>query len=199
MQTNCEQDYSTDILIEQAKSGDLHSFRLLVDEFSGYAYNLACKTLFNKEEAKDVVQESFIRVWKHLKNYNPEIKFSTWLYKIVINLCYDRIKSEKRKNNIFSSYNDDLIDLTYPNQTNMEDAISNNDTILIIERLSNGLSTKQRMVFVLRDFQNLSVEETSQVLNISISAVKTNLFHARKFIAGKLSKIECRENKHEMR
>ena len=199
MQTNCEQDNSARSLIEQAATGDSYSFRLLVNEFSGYAYNLACKTLFDKDEAKDVVQESFIRVWKHLKNYKPEIKFTTWLYTIVVNLCYDKIKADKRKARMFESFGDDKTDMMEMKSLSMEDVISNNDMLRIIELLSRELSKKQRMVFVLRDLQNLSVEETSQILNISSGAVKTNLFNARKFIAGKLSGLERKENKHEVR
>jgi RNA polymerase sigma-70 factor, ECF subfamily len=199
MQTKSEQKNSSGVLIEKAAAGDVYSFKLLVDEFSGYVFSLAFKTLFNKEDAKDIVQESFIRAWKHLKNYKPEIKFTTWLYAIVVNLCYDKIKSEKRRNRLFDNLNNDRIDIIAPQISELEETISNKDMILKIEQLSQGLSSKQRMVFVLRDLQNLTVEETSQILNISAGAVKTNLFHARKFIAGKLSGFERKEDKHEMR
>lgn len=199
MPDNCEQKYPMQNLIEPAAAGDIHSFRLLVNELSGYVYRLAFKILYNKDDAKDIVQESFINVWKHLNTYKPEIKFTTWLYKIAVNLCYDKIKKERRKNKLFQNYENDLTDLAFTQLPNMEDAVSNKDLAEMIEKLSNKLSTKQRMVFVLRDLQNLSIEETSQILNMSAGSVKTNLFHARKFIAGKLSNIERKEVNNEMR
>jgi RNA polymerase sigma-70 factor, ECF subfamily len=190
MHTNYSHSDSPTGLIKQAAEGDVYSFKLLVDEFSGYAFSLAYKTLFNKDDAKDIVQESFVRVWKHLKNYKPEIKFTTWLYKIVINLCYDKIKTEKRRNLVIENYDADIMESLSSQSLNMEEVISNKDLVRVIEQLSNGLTYKQRMVFVLRDLQNLNIEEVSEVLNISSGAVKTNLFHARKFIAEKLSRIE---------
>jgi RNA polymerase sigma-70 factor (ECF subfamily) len=183
-------------LIKLASGGDVNAFRSIVDKTSRFAFGLAYKTLFNTENAKDVVQESFIRVWKHLDEYKPEIKFTTWLYKIVMNLCYDKIKSNKRNNLLFENYFEESEHPSFADSTNIEENISNSDAINIVINLANGLSQKQRMVFILRDLNSLTVEEVSQVMNISAGAVKSNLFYARKFISQKFSLLE---NKKELK
>jgi RNA polymerase sigma-70 factor, ECF subfamily len=179
-------------LIQRARNGDVRAFKSLVDQTSPYAFNLAYKTLFDADSAKDVVQESFIRVWKHLDYYKNECKFTTWLYKIVINLCYDKIKSEKRRASIFNRMNDDA-DFSSAASISIEDIFSGNETIGIIKKISSGLPLKQRTVFILRDLENLSPEEVSQIMNISVGSVKTNLFYARKFISQRLKKLDNNE------
>ena len=178
-------------LIKLAAEGDVHSFKLLVDEFSGYAFNLAYKTLFDKDDAKDIVQESFVRVWKRLKNYKPEIKFTTWLYKIVINLCYDKIKYGNRRKVIFQN-----IDEKYSNIVLASDSVEKNVNdklqIEMILRLVEDLPPKQKMVFLMRDIQEHNISETSELLGISESSVKANLFNARKTIAERISNMEKR-------
>ena len=84
-------------LISRSRRGDLSAFRLLMESQQRYAYAVAYRLLHDTENAKDVVQEAFIRVWNNLDKYRQEVKFTTWLYKIVINLCYDKMKMESRR------------------------------------------------------------------------------------------------------
>ena len=185
--------YSSEDLIEGSLNGDTSSFKMLVDQYSDYAYRIAFKTLLDKDDAKDVVQESFIRVWKHLGKYRREIKFTTWLYKIVVNICYDKLKSNKRRKAVMDNINTDNLENINAVSENPEKRMSDNDFAGIISKLAEKLSIKQRMVFVLRDLQNLSIEEVSGILGMSSGSVKTNLFLARKNIAKKLSAIDNTE------
>ena len=185
--------YSSEDSIEGSLNGDTSSFKMLVDQYSDYAYRLAFKTLLDKDDAKDVVQESFIRVWKHLGKYRREIKFTTWLYKIVVNICYDKLKSNKRRKAVMDNINTDNLENINAVSENPEKRMSDNDFAGIISKLAEKLSIKQRMVFVLRDLQNLSIEEVSGILGMSSGSVKTNLFLARKNIAKKLSAIDNTE------
>ncbi len=177
-------------LIGLCIEGNRNAFEELVRRNQSYAFSLAFRVLTDEDEAKDVVQESFIRIWRHLKNYNKTIKFSTWLYKIVINLCYDRLRVKKRnKMRIDDSYTD--IDSLYTDDSqDLEESISNKNLAEWIKYFSGSLSPKQKIVFVLRDLENLSIKEVSFMTNISISSVKTNLIHARKKIKEKLMKID---------
>jgi RNA polymerase sigma-70 factor (ECF subfamily) len=177
-------------LIGLCIEGNRNAFEELVRRNQSYAFSLAFRVLTDEDEAKDVVQESFIRIWRHLKNYNKTIKFSTWLYKIVINLCYDRLRVKKRnKMRIDDSYTD--IDSLYTNDSqDLEESISNKNLADWITHFSNSLSPKQKIVFVLRDLEGLSIKEVSFMTNISNSSVKTNLIHARKKIKEKLMKID---------
>ncbi len=196
METGISNQNKTRELISKSISGDTDAFRMLVKEYNGYAHAIAYKTLFNHDDARDVVQESFIRIWKHLRNFNPEIKFTTWLYKIVINLCYDRIKSRNRSKLIFNEPGDEYENISAADS--IEKSIIDNDQVRMILSFANELPPKQKIVFMMRDIQNCNVEETSELLGMSLSSVKTNLFNARKTIAARISKIESRRINNEM-
>ena len=161
---------------------DLASFELLVRQYQPYAFSLAMRFLCNEADASDVVQESFLRVWRHRDRYNPEQKFSTWLYKIVTNLCLDRYRSQKRSRTWFSSGDRDVILEDLPDERNWESALSNEQLVEIIQTLSQGLSRKQKLVFTLRDLQDLGMEEVVDITGMSVASVKTNLHYARKTI-----------------
>ena len=161
-------------LIKRSRAGDSLAFRQIVTGYQSYAYSLAVRLLCHEEDAKDAVQEAFIRVWKHLDRYDSTIKFSTWLYKIVTHLCYDRLRTRKRMKTV-SRFPDQPSD--HP-----EKLYESRDLIARIRRLVHTLSAKQRLVFVLRDLQDQSVEDTARILNMSRSSVKSNLSLARKKI-----------------
>lgn len=179
-----------DDLISNCSDGNHSAFAELVRRNQSYAFSLAFRVLTNDDEAQDVVQESFIRIWKHLKNYNKSIKFKTWLYKIVINLCYDRLRVKKRNMMMIDDSLSD-VDSLYTNKSeDIEESISNKNLADWIQHFSNSLSPKQKIVFVLRDIECLSIKEVSYLANISKNSVKTNLIHARKNIKEKLLKID---------
>lgn len=90
-------------IILKAKKGDLGAFDRLVRQYQSFVFSLAVRFLCDDDEAQDIVQESFVRVWKHFDRYDPAQKFTTWLYKIATNLCLDRLRAVKREYLIFSS------------------------------------------------------------------------------------------------
>jgi RNA polymerase sigma-70 factor (ECF subfamily) len=154
-------------------------------------YALAFRFLYNEDDAEDIVQESFIRIWEHVQDFNPGTKFTTWMYRIVVNLCLDKIKVNKRRTNIFTrSYNTSFTENSIDN-FDLEHEYSNKEMAALIKFLANGLSDKQRMVFLLRDFQDLTIEEVTDITGLSESAIKTNLFYARQNIRRKLVLYEA--------
>ncbi len=164
-------------IIYKCRNRDEKAFRILVEKFQSYAFNLAFRLVLDEEDAKDIVQESFIRVWKHIHRYDQKIVFTTWLYKIVINLCYDNLKSTKRRNHMAMRLADNqAILVSNDNASENED---NKDLIRKIRKLSKSLTLKQRMVFVLRDLLELPIKEVSGILGLSEGSVKTNLYLAR--------------------
>lgn len=160
-------------LIERCKAGDADAIAELVNGQNGYAYALAFRILLNEEEAKDAVQETFIKVWKSIGNYNDKYLFTTWLYRIVVNTCIDRLKQNKHTINI--GLEDEFSD-------DFEEAIEQREVIRHIRQLSRGLSEKQRLVFTLVDLQGLSLSDTAEVLRMGAGQVKSNLYYARKNI-----------------
>lgn len=166
------------MLIIQSKEGDMQAFRQLMEQYQHYAYQLAYRILHCEEDAKDTVQETFIRVWQHLSRFNLKKKFTTWLYRIVVNQSIDKLRQRKRRSEVTVRHESDSI-FTDPQQ-NPEDCCMNKETIDRIRQAMNHLPLKQRLIFILRDLQQHSVKEVAEVLRCSQQTVKSNLHYARR-------------------
>ena len=165
-------------LAEAAAGGDSTAFGSLVRATQSFAYALAFRFLCNEQDARDIVQEAFVRVWEHLGDYDRSRKFTTWLYAIVSNLSMDHLRSRKRRFNLFvSGLEEDPVD-----PHGLESAHSNAELAAIVQKLTDELPPTQRLVFVLRDLQDLSVSEVVETSGLSEASVKTNLHLARKRI-----------------
>jgi RNA polymerase sigma-70 factor (ECF subfamily) len=169
-------------VVSRSQCRDLAAFEQLVRNYQPYAFSLAMKFLCDEAEASDVVQESFLRVWKHIDRYDPNQKFTTWLYKIVSNLCLDRFRSLKRSRSIFLSRDRDPVMEDLPDERDWATLHSHEQLADIIRTLSNRLSRTQKLVFTLRDLQDLTVDEVVEITGLSNGSVKTNLHYARKAI-----------------
>jgi len=185
-QINLEQ---LDELILKANSSDTKAFEVIVRNYHRFGYAVAFKILCDEDDAKDIVQECFIRIWKHLNEYDKKIKFTTWMYKIVVNLCFDRLKSQKRRRNIFKDFDEDSV-MNVSSGIDLEKELTNKELAAMIKNFAFGLSEKQKTVFILRDMEDLSIEEVSEIMNISSGSVKTNLFYARQSIRKRIIKWE---------
>ena len=181
--------YKIQTLIMKCQANDPVAFRKLMEQHQTYAFSVAFRFLCNEEDARDVVQETFIRIWKHIHNYNPGQKFTTWMYTITSRLCFDRLRQRKRIRRLVKEqaycpqYNDVDIERHYQNR----------EMAALINRFAQRLTPRQRMVFILRDLQDLSIQEVSDILNMPAHSVKSNLYYARKNIR---TKIEKWENQH---
>jgi RNA polymerase sigma-70 factor, ECF subfamily len=171
-------------LIEKCKKGDKSSFKYIMLEYADYVFALAFRILCNEDEAKDVVQETFIRLWKNLEKYNPEIKITTWIYKIATNLCLDRIKSSERKHLIYNIEHKEIVDC-YTNE-NFSEQPDNQKIAEIIDKLANQLGPKQKIVFVLKDIEGLENDEIEQITGMDKGQIKSNLYCARQQIKNSL-------------
>jgi RNA polymerase sigma-70 factor, ECF subfamily len=140
------------------------------------------KFLSDDAEASDIVQESFLRVWKNIDRYDPHQKFTTWLYRIVANLSIDRLRVLKRNRGLFFSRERDPMMEDLPDERDWETSLSHAQLAGIIKTLSGRLTRTQNLVFTLRDLQDLTVEEVVEITGLSAGSVKTNLHYARKAI-----------------
>lgn len=191
-QTGNESISTLEQTITRCKQGDVWAFRQLVELHQQFAFSLAFRIVCDEDDARDIVQEAFIRVWKHLKDFVPEVKFTTWLYRIVVNLSYDRLKGERSRRRLFmplsKTVEGDRSAVGRPVDTD----VMNRDLADRIKTIAHGLPVRQRVVFVLRDLQDLSVQEVAEILGISHEAVKTNLCYARRHIRLSLKRMEVR-------
>jgi RNA polymerase sigma-70 factor (ECF subfamily) len=181
-----DQDELENEFIRKAQGGCLTAFEHIVRKNQNFAYNVAFKLTLNEEDTKDAVQETFIRVWKNIKRFNFDSKFTTWFYKILVNTCYDSMRAAKRRKKYFA----DLETVKTKNGTEITSDIEKVELVNRIAILTENLTMKQRIVFILRDFENLNIKEISELLNMSHGSVKTNLSYARKNIKEMLLKLE---------
>ena len=164
-------------LIEQAKGGDHHAFRKIVEAHQGFAYAVAYRFVGNRNEAEDITQEAFIKLWKNIGKYRPEIKLTTWLYKIIMNLCLDFLKSAQRKHQLRTEdvkSNHLIIDRS--SQEQKQDDV---EMLGVIVELAKQLTPKQQSVFILRDFEGLPTEEVCEITRMDQGQIKSNLYYAR--------------------
>jgi RNA polymerase sigma-70 factor (ECF subfamily) len=166
------------------KAGDKHEFSRLVDSYSPLIYRLALKVLGNPQDAEDILQETFIKAFRHLADFKGNSRLSTWLYRIATNEALMLIR--KRKPDTFSI--DSSNDYDDPDQEPMqiidwccmpEQELLSSESRQYLDQAIERLPTSLRVVFVLRDIEGLSTLETGEVLNLSETAVKTRLSRAR--------------------
>ena len=182
----------SEAIIEKAKHGDVHAFRIIVEEHQNFVYSVAFRFVNSTRDAEDIAQETFLRLWKHMSRYDSGVRLTTWLYKIVTNVSLDHLKSTQHRR---SSMEVDL------KPTEQMIAALNADQPLIDEELrravaaaAESLTPKQKAVFVLRDLEGLAVSEVSAVLRMSAGSIKSNLCLARKRIAEVLTKYYSHVN-----
>ena len=183
------QDTTVPELVSRSLEGDLSAFRVLMESHQQYAYAVAFGFLRDEDHAKDVVQQAFIRVWNNLGRYRRDMKFTTWLYKIVINLCYDKTKMESRRKKIFGYFGGLLGGNDLADSGDLEEQVETADLREHILREAKKLPPKEYLVFHLRDVQDFSIEEVAGIVGISVGAVKSNLCYARRRIRVAISSM----------
>ena len=167
-------------LMEKVKSEDTSAFSVLVDRYKVRLLNLIYRMLQNKDEAEDILQEAFLRVYRERQSYDPTYAFSTWVYTITLNLCRNELKKRKR----FKFFG---IDLIKNNREYASEGIKNNNRLSsTMENAIGSLGVKYRTVFLLRDVNQLSYEEISQSLGIPMGTVKSRVNRARLMLRDKL-------------
>lgn len=177
---------SDEKLVNMSVNGNTTAFRMLVERHTHYVTGIASRFLFKEDDTLEIIQETFIRIWKHLGDYDGKRLFTTWLYSIAFNLCLDRLRIKRRRKEISLTEDDTG---KYFLETDSGDPVKKMDNASIaraIRDYAGKLSLVQRQVFVLRDLQDLSVDQVCRITGFDTDKVKSNLYHARKFIREKL-------------
>jgi RNA polymerase sigma-70 factor, ECF subfamily len=174
-------------LINECRNGNLSNFRRLIELTSPIAFQVAFRMLGDEEEAKDVVQETMITIWQKLKKINSPEGYKSWIYRIVVNKCRDLLRKRKRNPEFIPNENAWAI-ISNNLSEESSSGLENKEIALIINTLTNRLSPKQKVVFVLSEIEQLGNEEIAKITGMSRSAIKANLHHARKNIAAMVEK-----------
>jgi RNA polymerase sigma-70 factor, ECF subfamily len=179
-------DQTEQEIIRKAMNGDTEAFRLLISHNQTFLYSVAYRFLGNAEDAEDMVQEAFIRMWRNFSKYKVEIKLTTWLYRIIVNLCLDVLKSPRHKRQ--KSHVDVSEEWSLAHKNEADDEVQTQELHTIIQEAASDLTPKQKAVFILRDLEALSVEEVCSILSMTSRNVKSNLYCARQQLSEKLKK-----------
>lgn len=185
------------IIINQILEGDAKAFSKLVDCYKDMVFTLALRMVKNREEAEEIAQDTFIKVYKSLSKFKGNSKFSTWIYRVAYNTCLDRIKQIKRK------YNEVAIDEFTEHQVktidNALDRMEEQEHKDKIQHCLQLLPSDDSFLLTLYYFEEMSLEEISKIVNLTANNVKVKLFRSRKKLTSILKDhlepeiIECYE------
>lgn len=184
-------------LVAAAKSGDAASFNELVNRYERKIFRLAQNITQNREDAEDVMQEAFLKAYTHLQNFQGDSRFYTWLVRIAVNEAL--MKLRKRRPGEFSldepvEGDDDFMPREIADWGPLPDQrYERNQLNSILSEAIEKLEPDFRVVFVLRDVEELSTEETARLLGLSVPAVKSRLLRARLRLRQKLNRFFERE------
>jgi len=175
------------LLIRKLRERDEKAFREIVERYRDTVYNLTYRMLGNREEAEDVSQEVFITVFKSIESFRGDSKFSTWLYRIAVNHCKNRIKYLSRRHDRDQSEYDEEVEgdqaagaATAPTPIPRPDKqLEGVELEQIMQRCIAALDEEHRLVVVLRDVEDLSYEEICAITSLPVGTVKSRLHRAR--------------------
>jgi RNA polymerase sigma-70 factor, ECF subfamily len=182
--TSVPAGFDESALVAQAKAGDQNAFAELVNRYERKIYRLAKNITRNDEDAEDVLQDAFLKAYTHLDNFKGDSKFYTWLVRIAVNEALMRLRKRKTDRSVPLDEPVELGQETVQREIavwedNPEQQYSQEEWRRILDEAVDSLKPDFRTVFVLRDIEELSTEETAETLGISVPAVKSRLLRAR--------------------
>lgn len=178
-------------LIELAQSGDRKALGELVKLYEQTVYNFSFKICRNKEKAENTMQETFLSMVKSLSQFSGQSKLSTWLYRVVSNHCLMLARSQNKHE--YSSFEDENASIDEKEiadwKVTPEKVTENNELKNMLDSAIQKLPAEYRVVFLLRDVEGLSTEETAKIAELSVAATKSRLHRARSFLRNELNKV----------
>ena len=189
-------------LVARSIGGDAESFNELIRRWERPIHALAYRQLGREEDARDVCQETFLRAYRALAGFRGQAKFSSWLYRIALNLCRDSVRRERRTPVVQALEDIDVIDLAAAREPSesIEDRIGRQDLSRAVERAMALLPEEQRTAIVLKEYQGLTFQEIADLVGCPLSTVKTRLYQGLTVLRRELSRTApalVREMRHD--
>jgi len=165
-------------LVARSIGGDNDSFNELVIRLERPIYALAYRTIGREDDARDVCQETFLRAFRALPGFRGQAKFSSWLYRIALNLCRDWVRRERRTPVVQPPEDVDLLDLAAAAEPSepIEDLVARRDLSRVVEAAMQRLPDEQRTAIVLKEYHGLTFQEIADLVGCPLSTVKTRLY-----------------------
>ncbi len=180
-------------LVQAAKAGDITAFEQLVKRYDRNVFRIAQHITQNREDAEDVVQDAFLKAYENLEQFQGNSKFYTWLVRIAVNESLMKLRKRRTDKTVSLDQEIETEEDSMPREVadwapNPEQLYKQGELKEILTKTVNGLPASFRTVFVLRDVEGLSTEETAEALGLSIPAVKSRLLRARLQLRERLNK-----------
>ncbi|HKE33030.1 MAG TPA: sigma-70 family RNA polymerase sigma factor [Candidatus Angelobacter sp.] len=193
IQKKAGEDTSELTLVQAAKKGDLEAFSDLVKRYDRNIFRIAQHITHNEDDAQDVVQEAFLKAYQNLDQFQGNSKFYTWLVRIAVNEALMKLRRRRTDRTVSIDEDVETEEGTMPREVadwspNPEQLYGQSELSDILKKTIQGLPPGFRTVFVLRDVEGLSTEETAEMLGLSIPAVKSRLLRARLQLRDRLAK-----------
>jgi len=173
------------LLVETTRGGDPDAFEVLVRRKTSKVYSLCYRIIGNSEDAKDISQLVFIKLWENLEKYDPQYAFDTWLYRMVTNVAIDFMRNKQSREN---AVNSNLRLVKTSSDAEQGTIVQRKEVESVFNSVSQVLSPKQKTIFVMNQMDDLSSSEIAKVLGCRESTVRNHLFNARKLMQQQLRK-----------
>jgi len=179
---------SDEVLIEQAKKGDLDAFEQIVSRYETRVYTIAYRYAGNYSDASDLAQEALIRVYRNIHSFRGESSFTTWLYRVVTNVCKDELRrrSKDRAVSMDEMIEKGKVPAAESSKRPLEEIVLHKEWQEEVQQVLNSLSGEHRAIIVMRDIQGYSYEEIAFFLECSLGTVKSRLNRARNILKDRL-------------
>ena len=179
-------------LIQKLQAGDIQAFKQLFEIYKNSIFNLCFRFASNKEEAEDLCQEVFIKIYKSIKTFKRKSKLSTWIYRITVNLCLNYQRRQKgllwfSLNDSTEEYNKDIVEnLLIPAEDLPDISLEKKERERIIQLAINSLPKNQQAVLILQRYENMSIKEIAEVMSCTTASVQSRLYRAKENLCKKL-------------
>jgi RNA polymerase sigma-70 factor (ECF subfamily) len=195
MPTPMDHKSATDVeLVAASQAGDMLAFEELVARHRDKIYARAFSMMRNEEEAIDLSQEAWVKAWQRLKQFQGDSSFATWMTRIVINLCLDQLRRQKRtRAESIEQLDEELggVERQMPViATNPSEGLERSELRKRIDKAMNQLSYEHRTVLILHEFEEMEYKQIAKVMNCSIGTVMSRLFYARRRLASLLQSLK---------
>ena len=177
-------------LVARSIRGDAESFNQLILRWERPIYALAYRTIGREEDARDVCQETFLRAFRALPGFRGQAKFSSWLYRIALNLCRDWMRRERRAPVVQPPENVDLMELAAAAEPteSIENVVARRDLMRAVEGVMATLPEEQRTAIILKEYHGLTFQEIADLVGCPLSTVKTRLYQGLTVVRRELAK-----------
>jgi RNA polymerase sigma-70 factor, ECF subfamily len=177
-------------LVARSQSGDVESFNELILRWERPIYALAYRVIGREEEARDVCQEAFLRAFRALPGFKGQAKFSSWLYRITLNLCRDWIRRQRRAPVSQLPDDLDLVEMAASQGPveSIEDLVARRELSAVVEEAMAKLPAEQRTAIILKEYHGMTFQEIAELQGCPLSTVKTRLYQGLSVLRRQLEK-----------